>query len=131
MPIYEYQCAACSAVFEVFQKHSDPPPAEHSCGSKEIRRLLSNTSFVLKGTGWYATDYGNKKNEGKKRGGDHDAKRDGDKPADGKNSAKAGDSKAADAKPQAGKDGAAKSGGDGSDRGPPPKKGNGGGAAAA
>lgn len=60
MPIYEYECDGCHSVFEVRQKVSDPAPTEHSCGSKQIRRILSATSFVLKGTGWYATDYGNR-----------------------------------------------------------------------
>ena len=70
MPIYEYQCDGCSEVFEVYQKHSDPPPAQHSCGSTQMHRVLSNTSFVLKGTGWYATDYGNK-STGDGEGGSH------------------------------------------------------------
>lgn len=60
MPIYEYQCDGCNAVFEVYQKVSDPAPASHSCGSDKVHRILSNTSFVLKGTGWYATDYADK-----------------------------------------------------------------------
>lgn len=60
MPIYEYECDGCHSVFEVRQKVSDPAPSEHSCGSKSVRRILSATSFVLKGTGWYATDYGNR-----------------------------------------------------------------------
>lgn len=61
MPIYEYECDGCHSVFEVRQKVSDPAPTAHSCGSTEVRRILSATSFVLKGTGWYATDYGNRK----------------------------------------------------------------------
>jgi putative FmdB family regulatory protein len=60
MPIYEYQCDGCNAVFEVFQKVSDPAPTTHACGSEKVHRILSNTSFVLKGTGWYATDYADK-----------------------------------------------------------------------
>lgn len=61
MPIYEYECDGCHSVFEVRQKVSDPAPEQHSCGSTQVRRILSATSFVLKGTGWYATDYGNRK----------------------------------------------------------------------
>jgi putative FmdB family regulatory protein len=61
MPIYEYECDACHEVFEVRQKLSDPPPTSHSCGSTQVHRILSATSFVLKGTGWYATDYGNRR----------------------------------------------------------------------
>lgn len=64
MPIYEYKCDGCEEVFEVFQKVSDPPPAQHSCGSTQVHRVLSNTSFVLKGTGWYITDYGRKDSGG-------------------------------------------------------------------
>ncbi|MEE8408432.1 MAG: zinc ribbon domain-containing protein, partial [Myxococcota bacterium] len=60
MPIYEYECEKCGEVFEVFQKVSDPPPKSHSCGSRKVRRLISRTSFVLKGTGWYVTDYARK-----------------------------------------------------------------------
>lgn len=62
MPIYEYECDGCHTVFEVRQKVSDPAPTAHSCGSDQVRRILSATSFVLKGTGWYATDYGNRSN---------------------------------------------------------------------
>lgn len=57
MPVYEYVCDGCSEVFEVFQKMSDPAPATHSCGSKQVRRILSKTTFALKGDGWYASGY--------------------------------------------------------------------------
>jgi len=60
MPIYEYKCEDCGEVFEVFQKVSDPSPNEHSCGGKKVHRIMSQTSFVLKGGGWYATDYAQK-----------------------------------------------------------------------
>lgn len=64
MPIYEYRCDSCESVFEEMRRHADdimeqPCPA---CG-KEARRLISNTTFVLKGGGWYVTEYGNKKTE--------------------------------------------------------------------
>lgn len=76
MPIYEYQCDGCSEVFEVFQKVSDPAPSQHSCGSTQLHRVLSNTSFVLKGTGWYITDYA-RKDQGDGKGGSKN-KKDGD-----------------------------------------------------
>jgi putative FmdB family regulatory protein len=60
VPIYEYQCDKCGEVFEVFQKLSDPPPKSHSCGSRKVHRIMSRTSFILKGTGWYLTDYARK-----------------------------------------------------------------------
>jgi putative FmdB family regulatory protein len=58
MPIYEYECSACGGHFEVVQKFSDPAPtACKLCNSTRVRKLLSPTAFVLKGSGWYATDY--------------------------------------------------------------------------
>ncbi len=57
MPIYEYQCSKCG-VFEVTQRiTADPLKKCPSCRSK-VQKLISNTSFQLKGTGWYVTDYG-------------------------------------------------------------------------
>jgi putative FmdB family regulatory protein len=56
MPIYEYNCKKCG-VFEVTQRITESPLAEcPTCGSP-VSRLISHTSFVLKGSGWYATDY--------------------------------------------------------------------------
>ncbi len=61
MPIYEYECKKCGEVFEVMQKYSDPPPKTHkSCGSRRVKRIMSRSSFILKGTGWYVTDYARK-----------------------------------------------------------------------
>src|SRR4030067_3376560 len=58
MPIYEYECRWCGGFFEVVQKFSDPAPAAcRLCNSTSVRKLLSPTAFVLKGSGWYATDY--------------------------------------------------------------------------
>jgi len=60
MPLYEYRCKACSKEIEVMQKFSDPRLETcESCGG-ELKKLVSNTSFILKGTGWYVTDYGRK-----------------------------------------------------------------------
>jgi len=57
MPVYEYKCAQCDEQFEVIQKMSDDPLKEcKSCGG-ELKKLITNTSFVLKGGGWYVTDY--------------------------------------------------------------------------
>jgi len=59
MPIYEYQCAACEKTFEEWQKISEPPVKKcPGCGSKKVSRLISQTSFQLKGSGWYVTEYG-------------------------------------------------------------------------
>jgi len=64
MPIYEYHCDACDAVFEEWHKHADDI-MEQPCPKclEPAHRLISNTSFVLKGTGWYVTEYGNRKSE--------------------------------------------------------------------
>jgi len=65
MPIYEYRCTACAAELEKLQKMSDPPlqvcPA---CGEPTLVKLVSASSFRLKGGGWYETDFktGKKKN---------------------------------------------------------------------
>jgi putative FmdB family regulatory protein len=64
MPLYEYKCESCDAVFEVIQKFSDEPLATHpGCGGK-VERLLSKAAFHLKGSGWYATDYAKSKRSG-------------------------------------------------------------------
>ncbi len=60
MPVYEYQCNACSDRFEMRQKFSDDPVREcPKCGG-EVTKLISSTAFTLKGGGWYAEGYGNK-----------------------------------------------------------------------
>ncbi|WP_045222533.1 FmdB family zinc ribbon protein [Desulfonatronum thioautotrophicum] len=57
MPIYEYRCQECQQIFEQWQKdYSDQDKACPVCGGRS-QRLISNTSFVLKGSGWYVTDY--------------------------------------------------------------------------
>ena len=57
MPIYEYKCNDCGTVFEEIQKFSDAPiKVCKSCSGKHVVKLISQSSFVLKGTGWYATD---------------------------------------------------------------------------
>ncbi len=57
MPIYEYRCSTCDRIIEVLQKTDDPAPKCHG----DMKKLMSNNSFILKGTGWYVTDYKNKK----------------------------------------------------------------------
>lgn len=58
MPIYEYECPACGGRFEEMRKFSDPDLTEcRMCKRSPVRKVLSPTAFVLKGSGWYATDY--------------------------------------------------------------------------
>ncbi len=60
MPIYEYRCDKCGKEFEAWQKFSDAPIETcESCGG-HASKLISQSSFILKGSGWYVTDYGNK-----------------------------------------------------------------------
>ena len=65
MPIYEYSCKACGHEFEVIQKISDRPIRKcEACGKLQAKRHISQTSFLLKGTGWYTTDYAGHKAHG-------------------------------------------------------------------
>ena len=60
MPIYEYECNKCGKIEEVLQNFSDKPLTKcRSCAGK-LHKLVSQSTFHLKGTGWYATDYANK-----------------------------------------------------------------------
>jgi putative FmdB family regulatory protein len=60
MPIYEYHCEKCGKEFEAWQRISDDPIDKCSeCGG-QARKLISQSTFVLKGSGWYVTDYGNR-----------------------------------------------------------------------
>lgn len=65
MPIYEYECAQCSGLTEVFQKVSDPAPEScPSCQAKgSLSKVVSRTSFQLKGGGWYADLYSSTSNQ--------------------------------------------------------------------
>ena len=76
MPIYEYECDACRARFEVMQKFSDKPLKKCAkCGGGPIAKVLSPPALHFKGSGWYVTDYAR---AGKKDGaGDGNGKSNG------------------------------------------------------
>ncbi len=57
MPIYEYECSKCGHVHEIMQKISDKPLIKCPLCSGKLQKLISQSSFHLKGSGWYATDY--------------------------------------------------------------------------
>ena len=60
MPIYEYRCEKCKRHHEIMQKITEKPLSLcPSCGGT-MKKMISNTSFVLKGSGWYVTDYAGK-----------------------------------------------------------------------
>jgi len=60
MPIYEYECTKCGRVSEAMQRFSDPPLAECTECHGGLRKLISMSTFHLKGSGWYVTDYSGK-----------------------------------------------------------------------
>lgn len=75
MPIYEYACPDCGHKFDEIQKFSDDPITVcPKCGHTNVKKLISQTSFILKGGGWYKDHYGLKpggaegKSEGPKSG---------------------------------------------------------------
>lgn len=71
MPIYEYRCRKCGEVFEAFQKITDQPLKQCKFCNGKVDQLISQSSFQLKGTGWYLTDYARKsKPSGESQSGD-------------------------------------------------------------
>ena len=89
MPLYEYECSVCGHRFELIQRFADPP-AERcvSCGKAPVHKLLSAPAIHFKGTGWYVTDYANKKSDGSPKSdssskSDESSKADGSPTADG------------------------------------------------
>src|SRR5213080_7872 len=91
MPIYEYRCAQCG-IFEEVQRITDQPLERCPKCRRKVQRLISSTSFQLKGSGWYATDYAR---SGSGDGGKKDAS---ESASSGGKSEKASE-KASDAKP--------------------------------
>lgn len=93
MPIYEYRCQHCGFQFEQLQKISDKPlKVCPNCQQPKLMKLVSNTSFQLKGSGWYATDFKNpsKNNKGdeKKKGKAAEVKAEANSSADSKEKSK-------------------------------------------
>jgi putative FmdB family regulatory protein len=66
MPIYEYKCEKCGSHIEVIQKISDPPLKRCGKCRGKLEKTISRTSFQLKGSGWYVTDYSGKKGSSEK-----------------------------------------------------------------
>lgn len=75
MPIYEYRCRKCGE-FEFMQRITDPSLQRCPKCRRKVTKLISNTSFQLKGSGWYVTDYASKAKDGDKAS----APEKGDKP---------------------------------------------------
>ena len=66
MPIYEYVCEKCNNHLEIMQKITEEPLTTCPDCEGQLKKMISNTSFVLKGTGWYVTDYASNKNTSSK-----------------------------------------------------------------
>jgi putative FmdB family regulatory protein len=104
MPLYEYECDACGARFELIQKFSDPPAETcKKCGAGPVRKLISPPAFQFKGSGWYITDYARK---GESGGGKKDSAS-GDSSADSSSAEKPAADKPSTDKPAADKPAAA------------------------
>lgn len=61
MPIYEYKCQKCGRQYETFQGINEPDLKSCKFCKGKVHKLMSLSSFSLKGSGWYATDYAGKK----------------------------------------------------------------------
>lgn len=89
MPIYEYACKKCDGEFEISQRITDEPLKRYlcpHCGKRTaVTKLISRSSFHLKGSGWYATDYGK---NGSKSPSSDDTKKSESKSSETKSDAK-------------------------------------------
>jgi putative FmdB family regulatory protein len=65
MPVYEYECQECKKVFEVQQKIADKPLRDCPECQAPVKKLMSMSSFQLKGGGWYADGYSSSANGSK------------------------------------------------------------------
>lgn len=73
MPMYEYRCQECDHQLEAFQRITDTPLATcPACGKARLERLISATSFQLKGGGWYKDLYSSSKPAGSSSSGKPD-----------------------------------------------------------
>ena len=95
MPIYEYECAKCEAQFEVEQRiTADPIKTCPKCKARKVKKLISQTSFVLKGGGWYNDLYSSTKKDDKGGGSDASDGAKADSKSDDKKSEKSSDKSA-------------------------------------
>lgn len=96
MPIYDYQCMACGHKLEAFQKISEDPLTEcPDCHEDALKKCVTAAAFQLKGSGWYVTDFKDKKKSDDKPATRKDESTGKDKGETGKTEKK-GENKAAD-----------------------------------
>ena len=109
MPLYEYQCDACSHRFERIQKFSDPPiDTCPTCGGS-VRKLISSPAIQFKGSGFYINDYAKKPSgDGGKSSGD------GGKPASSSGTSSTTDSTSTSSSTSSGSSGSSTPGSSGS-----------------
>ncbi len=93
MPFYEYECTKCNNHVEILQKISDPPVKKCELCNGKMKKLISQSSFHLKGSGWYVTDY-------KSKSGGYDGKTGSGESSPAKE-AKSGGSDSSSSKPEA------------------------------
>lgn len=97
MPIYEYQCVKCGN-FEITQRITEKPIAKCPTCKGKVKKLISNTSFQLKGTGWYITDYA------RKGSGDGKSESSSKSPSESNGESKKGESKKSETSTKSGGD---------------------------
>jgi putative FmdB family regulatory protein len=102
MPVYEYLCEKCGHEFEAEQRITEEPLKTcPRCRARKVKRLISQTSFVLKGSGWYADLYSSKKkSEGAEASGETGAKADSGDTAASESAARPDSSPPSDPKPK-------------------------------
>jgi putative FmdB family regulatory protein len=62
MPIYAYRCTTCGHAKDVLRKISDPPLSVcPACGAATFAKQVTAAGFQLKGSGWYVTDFRDRK----------------------------------------------------------------------
>lgn len=88
MPIYEYRCSGCGHIHEVWQKFSDKPLDKCEVCGGSVKKIISQNTFHLKGTGWYVTDYSSKENKVAKKERKKSSKKEESKKESVKDSAK-------------------------------------------
>jgi putative FmdB family regulatory protein len=95
MPIYEYECDKCGQHLEVLQRMDEKPLSRCTSCRGKVRKVVSRSSFQLKGSGWYVTDYA------RKASGDSNAKSEPGKSESKKTESTKTESKKTESKPAA------------------------------
>ena len=106
MPIYEYLCEKCQHEFEREQRITDDPVKTcPACRSRKVKKLISQTSFVLKGGGWYSDLYSSTKKDTGDAASKTDAKGDAKETSSSESKDSKSESKSSDKSDGSGKTG--------------------------